>query len=218
MTIDDTFSETGLVDLGRDFQGLDQKQFTTEVLPTTPQVVNDSDVLEEAQPYGAAMIKKFLAFGTSAQSSTTKGPAPLAPTSIRVRVLNGSGVALVADQASQELHGLGYKLAGTGNAKNFGYTTNEIEYGLKGSAAAHRLGASLVDGATLVEDTALSGSTVDLIVGSYWDGVESNTVSSSPTTTIPGESGTTGTTPAGDVVFDNPQTLPEPWDPTTCSG
>jgi polyisoprenyl-teichoic acid--peptidoglycan teichoic acid transferase len=79
VTIDSTLSLSQLFSLGSEFHSLSQKQLTTEVLPTTPTVMNGNDVLLPAQPYDAQMVRQFRAFGSSpakgvAGSTTTAAP------------------------------------------------------------------------------------------------------------------------------------------------
>lgn len=220
VTIDDTFSEGLLLSLASTFHGLGQKALTTEVLPTTPQVLDGNDVLFEAQPYDEQMIAKFLAFGagtgsssggSSSHSTTTTVPS-ITPAQVSVQVLNGNGTSGAAGTAAGQLRGVGFTVSGTGDASTFTYTSNEVEYGPAGLEAAQLLQRSLVGGATLVEQSGLTGDSVVLVIGSSYSGVNAPAggSSSATTTTVP-------STPASDVVFDNPQTLPEPWDPTPCS-
>ncbi|HEV2361770.1 MAG TPA: LytR C-terminal domain-containing protein, partial [Acidimicrobiales bacterium] len=120
---------------------------------------------------------------------------------------------------SSALQGEGFTVSGTGDASTYNYAHTEIEYGSGTSgalAAATELRAGLVSGATLVPDASLSGSNVTLIVGSDYNGVRTPPAASG--------SGVTTTTvtsntqpPPSDIVFDNPKTLPEPWNPTTCT-
>lgn len=207
VTIDDTLSESALFDLATQFHGVGQGSLTTEVLPTKPQVLNGADVLEPAQPFDSQMIAKFLAFGTS--TGSTKAPS-VSPSQVDVKVLNGNGGAGAAGSAASQLRGLGFHVSGTGDASNFNYGGNEIEYGPSGQAAASLLRARLAGGATLVQQSGLGADSVVLIVGSSYAGVVSPGSAPATTTTAPPAS-------ASNVVFDNPKTLPEPWDPTTCN-
>jgi LCP family protein required for cell wall assembly len=219
VTIDDALSEGDLFDLAKEFHGLGEKALTTEVLPTTPQVLNGNDVLDEAQPYDEEMIAKFLAFGTGTGSSshgassgttTTNLPA-IAPSQVSVQVLNGNGQAGAAGTAAGQLQSLGFVVSSTGDASSFSYGSNEVQYGPAGHAAAELLQSRLVGGATLVEEPSLTGSGLVLLVGSSYAGVVASASSAgAPTTTAPA-------TAPSDVVFDNQQTLPEPWDPTPCN-
>lgn len=207
VTIDDSLSESALFDLATQFHGVGQNSLSTEVLPTKPEVLNGSDVLQPAQPYDSQMIAKFLAFGTS----TGAGKAPsVSPSQVDVKVLNGNGNAGAAGSAAGQLHGLGFHVSGTGDASSFNYGANEIEYGPSGQAAASLLRSRLAGGATLVQQSGLGGDSLVLIVGSSYAGVVAPGSTPPTTTTAP-------PTSASNVVFDNPKTLPEPWDPTTCN-
>ncbi len=210
VTIDSALSESALLSMANDFRGLGQKALNTEVLPTEPEVLNGADVLLPAQPYDQQMIAKFLAFGTkpATSSSTTTTVPAIPPSQISVQVLNGNGLSGAAGTAATALQGAGFKIAGTGDAASFTYSANEIEYPSSERAEAQVLAAHLVGGAHLVADASLQGKTIDLIVGSTYNGVTGPSQSQPATTT---------TSPSGNVVFDTPQTLPEPWDPTTCN-
>jgi LCP family protein required for cell wall assembly len=218
VTIDDTFTSGSLFGLAEEFHGLSQKALNTEVLPTEPEVLNGSDVLAEAQPYDEQMITKFLAFGAGTGSSSSAGGGPttttapaIAPSTVSVQVLNGNGTSGAAGTAEGQLRGIGFTVSGTGDASSFTYGANEIEYGPSGQQAAQLLQSKLVGGATLVPQSTLTGSSLVLVVGSSYAGViTSGGTASAPTTTVPPAS-------SSNVVFDNPQTLPEPWDPTTCN-
>ena len=221
--IDDTLGEGELISIANEFRGLGQKALSTEVLPTTPAVLNGADVLFPAQPYSQRLIAKFLAFGSTAKSghpgssgsggpTSTTAPAILA-SQVSVQVLNGNGTSGAANTAATALRNAGFTVSSTGDAASFTYSSNEVEYGPSGLAAAQLLQSSLTGGATLVPDSSLSGSSVILVVGSHYAGVSApgsgTSTSTTTTTTLP--------TSAANVVFDNPQTLPEPWDPTPCN-
>jgi hypothetical protein len=126
-------------------------------------------------------------------------------------VLNGNGRSGAAGTAAGQLQSLGFVVSSTGDASSFSYGSNEIQYGPAGHAAAELLQSKLVGGATLVEEPNLTGSDLVLDVGSSYAGVLAPASSAGATsTTLPA-------TPPSDVVFDNQQTLPEPWDPTPCN-
>jgi len=56
------------------------------------------------------------ATSSGSTSSTTKGGNTKDPSQVRVLVLNGSGTAMAAATKANALRGLGYAIAGTGNA------------------------------------------------------------------------------------------------------
>jgi hypothetical protein len=87
----------------------------------------------------------------------------VAPSEIKVRVLNGAGVSGIARKTSEALQALGYQVTGVGDAKNR-LSQSQIEYGSKRSADALTLSAAL-GGVKLVEVPGLGESLV-LTIGS----------------------------------------------------
>ena len=101
--------------------------------------------------------------------SLTKPPAAVPkkltvpPGSIRVTVLNGTGVARRAATAADELRGVGFRVAGTGNADNADYAKTIVQYAPGDEAAAATLAASLHNATT--KAVASQGETLTVIVG-----------------------------------------------------
>jgi LCP family protein required for cell wall assembly len=101
---------------------------------------------------------------------TTEAPATVAPADVTVQVFNGSGISGLAGSAATSLGGAGFVVAGTGNADSQDYTATEIRYVAGDEALANALVAQ-VPGATLkAVDDAVSG-TVQLVLGSDFNGV-----------------------------------------------
>ena len=70
------------------------------------------------------------------------------PNDIRVTVLNGTGVARRAATAADELRGVGFRVAGTGNADRTDYTRTVVRYAPGDEQAAATLAASLPNSVT----------------------------------------------------------------------
>jgi LCP family protein required for cell wall assembly len=88
------------------------------------------------------------------------------PSNVKVKILNGSGVAGIASQAAAGLTSRGFDVTGTGNAASFAYTKSVIEYASATDlAAVNTLKQQLTDVTTL-QDSSLTPGTVDLILGS----------------------------------------------------
>jgi len=101
---------------------------------------------------------------------STEAPATVAPADVTVQVYNGSGISGLAGSAATALQGAGFGVAGTGNADSQDYTVTEIRYTAGDEALANALLAQ-VPGATLkAVDDATSG-TVQLVLGSDFNGV-----------------------------------------------
>lgn len=108
---------------------------------------------------------------TESRSETTEPqaaqtpPAELTPpTSLSVKVLNGSGTAGVANSVAGVLKAAGYNVTGVGNARRFNYENSTIFYksGRKYEAEAARNAISK-PGATLEEENAVTDG-VDLVI------------------------------------------------------
>lgn len=85
------------------------------------------------------------------------------PSQIRVTVLNGSGVARRAATAADELRGVGFRVASTGNADRSDYDVTTIRYAPGDEAAAATLAASLRSAKT--QPGPARADTLTVIVG-----------------------------------------------------
>src|SRR3954453_2658939 len=113
-------------------------------------------------------------------SSESAAPLVVAPSAIRVRVLNGTGETGLAHKVAQELAARGFVVVGTGDADSTGYTTTVVRYGPDRNQSSQTLAAS-VTGATRQINGALSG-TLELIVGTDYAGTKAVKVTT-PTAT-----------------------------------
>lgn len=87
------------------------------------------------------------------------------PASVKVRVLNGSGVSGIAAQAAAALSGRGFDVTGTGDAASFGYTSSVIEYASAASQPEVATLAKQLTSVTVRRDPSLAPGTIDLILG-----------------------------------------------------
>jgi LCP family protein required for cell wall assembly len=129
----------------------------------------------------------------SRDQALVKPPAPLPkkltvpPGSIRVTVLNGTGIAKRAAHAADELRTAGFRVAGTGNADGPTYEHTTVRYAPGDEAAAATLAASLGG----VQTESVSGATtVTLVVGTDYRTPVPVKVSGTPATTAPRPSAT----------------------------
>ncbi len=186
LTLDKGFSQNLLLSLGKRFRGLSPDSLPTATLPTSPATVSGADVLLLQQPQAQQAIADFLHPG-KATSSTTTTPGPsttsnVAPSSVRVAVLNGTGRPGEAAKAATDLQRQGFVVTSTHSANNFSYTSSVVRY-LPGNEAKAQLLANAVQGnAQLQPDSSLQGADVELITGQSYLGIA----------TVP-VSGTTGT-------------------------
>jgi hypothetical protein len=219
LTIDDTLTKGGLINIANDFKGLPKKHLVTETLPTVGYTTaGGAAVLKEAQPYAQEMIDAFNKIGTvtpkpARSGSTTTSTPPVSPAQVDVQVLNASTVSGIAHSAATALGDQGFQITEIGNAATplAAGKASEIRYGPSGYGAALTLGSALGGPVTYVTDSGLSGNTVSLLIAG--SALSVHAPAATTTTTTPG-AGTTTTTIPSDVVTN---TQPEPWNPYPCT-
>jgi hypothetical protein len=118
------------------------------------------------------------------------------PSSVSVRVLNGSGITGSARTLSDELTALGFLNGGYGNSSRTGVALTEVHTGPNDSAAG-ALVAAYLGGASVVKDDALPAGSVVVIVGT-----------DQPTPHAPGPAGATATSSTSSTIPANPGTTP----------
>jgi LCP family protein required for cell wall assembly len=121
----------------------------------------------------------------TAAPATPETPVTVAPSAVSVEVYNGSGTAGLAAEASDELEAAGFVVTSTGNADRSDYEQTVIRHAAGDAALATALVGS-VPGATTEVDEDAAGGTVQLVLGSDFNGVGRPTtppVPSAPATT-----------------------------------
>jgi len=128
--------------------------------------------------------------GGGAQVLTTS------PSNVKVKILNGSGRQGIASQAAAALTGRGFDVTGTGNAASFAYTKSVIEYSSAADLAAVNTLKQELTNVTDLQDSTLAPGTVELILGSDFNGLvaQSSTASATPTTSAAPSSAATPST------------------------
>jgi LCP family protein required for cell wall assembly len=107
---------------------------------------------------------------TETAAPTTEAPKPVAPADVPVEVYNGSGTGGLAASAAAELTTAGFPVTGTANADSMNYTTTEIRYAAGDETLAAALAAA-IPGATVVAKDDVTSGTVQLVLGSDFNGV-----------------------------------------------
>jgi LCP family protein required for cell wall assembly len=101
---------------------------------------------------------------------TSEAPASVAPADVTVDVFNGSGTSGLAGTAATALEAAGYQVGSTGNADSMDYTTTEIRYAAGDEGLAATLAAAVPGAVSKQVDDATSG-TVQLVLGSDFNGI-----------------------------------------------
>ena len=169
--IDDTLSTADIRRLAGRFKSLAPEAVDMLSLPVVATRVKatGASVLELEQPEAQEMIDRFN--GKTEEISTPDQLPKVIPGSIRVRVLNGSGVGGQATKASFGLQRAGFAVSGTGDAPSFQYTRSLVRYGSGQKEKALVLQAYIEGGAQIVEDRKLVGGDLQLITGSTYVGI-----------------------------------------------
>src|SRR5205085_8217483 len=127
VTIDKSLSTKDILRLGKRFKSLDPAAVDMITLPGVNANVGGAAVLKPKQPDAQEVIDRF---NGTAQEAAASGPPPnILPSTVTVRVLNGSGVGGQGGQTAARLQAFGFNTAGTGDADAFNYTTPVIKYG-----------------------------------------------------------------------------------------
>jgi LCP family protein required for cell wall assembly len=138
----------------------------------------------------AATLHAFFAELSSdpqaATATTPAAPAAVAPGDVSVQVFNGSGTKGLAATAATALTSAGFQVAGTANADSMNYTATEIRYASGDEALAGTLAAAIPGATTKQLDGATSG-TVQLVLGSDFNGVGQPVTAAPPAATTTGE-------------------------------
>jgi LCP family protein required for cell wall assembly len=108
-------------------------------------------------------------------------PLDVPPSSIQVRTLNGSGVDGAATKAQQQLGAKGFQVIGVGDAASSDFLSTVVRYdpAYESSVDAARTLAASLGNATRVKSPGL-GSTLEVVVGKDWPGVNKVVVKKTP--------------------------------------
>lgn len=229
LTVDSAFSNSLLIDLARDFHGIDPSTIATLTLPNYPFTTpGGADVLGLQQPQAAQAIAAFNHFGDTPPPATTttkppkkSAPPPritapavtVAPSSVSVEVANGDGVTAQAAKMTSFLTGKGYQATVNPLSPNGHFATTEVRYAPDAKTAAEQIGAAIPGGAKLVESSALTPTAynVEVITGDSYTVATGGT----PAATAPASSASSSapTTPPTTLPGTNPDTYVLPGTP-----
>jgi LCP family protein required for cell wall assembly len=212
VTIDKGLSANDIFSLASKFQSLSPDTVDMETLPTVPGSVVigglNASILRAKQPDAQELLDKFNGKEPPPAPPTAQNVPPgVLPSTVRVRVLNGSGVAGQATKVASELgtNGTGFNIAGLGDADSFRYIQSVITYGPGQEDKAKLLQAVLKAPAQLKSDPNLKAIDLTLVVGSDYSGVLPlpGSAATAPTTTAPATPSTT-VAPSSDATGKSP--------------
>jgi LCP family protein required for cell wall assembly len=200
--IDDSFSIGEIGDLAQRFRSLDPNAVQMLTIPTVPANVGGAAVLRMKQPDTKEVIDAFLARTPPAAPTTGTAVPNIPPSSIRIRVLNGSGAEGQAREVGQALGDIGFNVAGLGQAGSFRNTDTVITYGTGQRDKALVVQSKIQGGTVLKEDATLRSIDVVVTTGGNFGGVVgapsgSSTTGKPATPATTAKPGTKVTTPPG---------------------
>ena len=192
MTTDSGMSVSNLVGIAESLRHLSSKNVQFITAPNQAWPANPARV-QFAQPQAdqvfAAIahdvtVPKVKVGPSATPSSGGAQVLTTSPSNVKVKILNGSGVAGIASQAAAALTSRGFDVTGTGNAASFAYTKSVIEYSSAADMTAVNTLKQELTNVTDLQDSTLAPGTVELILGSDFNGLvaQSSTASATPTT------------------------------------
>jgi LCP family protein required for cell wall assembly len=181
LTFDDRLKVGTITDLALSLKGLDPGKVTFLTAPVADpglrvggQLAVKLDDVAGRALWEAIRRDGPLPGAVPPQAGSTASPLAVAPSGIRVRVLNGTGERGVARRAAGDLERLGFTVVGTGDADDKTYTSTVVRHGVDRAESARTLSAAL-EGAGVQVDATL-GRTLEVVIGADYDGAVPVTV------------------------------------------
>jgi LCP family protein required for cell wall assembly len=192
MTTDSGMSVSDLVGIAESLRNLSSKNVQFITAPNQAWPANPARV-QFAQPQADEVFSAIARDVTvpkvrvTPSATTSSGGAQVlttSPSNVKVKILNGSGQQGIASQAASALTSRGFDVTGTGNAASFAYTKSVIEYASATDMAAVNTLKHELTNVTTLQDATLTPGTVELILGSDFNGLvpQNPTSSAAPST------------------------------------
>jgi LCP family protein required for cell wall assembly len=181
-----------LVEAFRTVNPNDQSALEMQTLPWKPGPdQGGANVLYPDDPAWREMAKRIGEFGTVATTNS------VAPSDVKLRVLNGTGKDGAAEAARKELIKIGFEKGGVGNDQRGNVAVTEVRYA-RGAEEAGKLVLGFVDPtARLVLDPTLEGADVALVLGNDFVSILVPASSTTATGSVPSSTGPTLIEPEG---------------------
>ena len=175
MTTDSGMTASELVGIAESLHHLSSKDVQFITAPNQAWPPDPTARVQFAQPQADEVfsaiahdvtIPKVKVAPSAAPSSGGAQVLTTSPSNVKVKVLNGSGLAGIAAQAATGLTSRGFDVTGTGNAASFAYTKSVIEYASTADMAAVDTLKQQLTNVTGLQVSSLTPGTVVLILGS----------------------------------------------------
>jgi hypothetical protein len=187
-----------LFDLGRRFRSFDPDNLETYSLDgaVTPDMVGPADILRLDERAAAPIFDLF----RDPRPPADEPAEDLEPSSVHLRVLNGTGQPQEATDAGAALGAAGFAIDGVGDSPVLGADQTLVQYPPGQEAAADLVARWLAGGAQLEEVEGADG--IVLVTGSDWDGVRDRPRAASGTGSTAASTAATSTTSDGGGTTD----------------
>ena len=202
MTTDSSMDLGTMIKVVQSLKGLSAQSVEFIEVPSVDYPLN-ANWVQWAQPQAAALFaaiahdRKLPKATRHATGATTPTLASVAASQVRVKVLNGSGVAGIASQAGRSLASRGFNVVGTADAARFGYSASVIRYSSAAEESEVQTLKSELADVVLRRDAALAPGTLELVIGSSYTGLADSPAPSATTSATP--SPTVTASPAASV-------------------
>ncbi len=185
MTADPGLTLTRMLQIATGMRGLASKSTQFIQIPTVAYPANTNWVQwtpQDARLFAAIAHNVQVPKVRKSRKPVRSAPAVVLakPSTVKVEVLNGSGVAGVASTASADLTSRGFVVVGSTNAASFSYTGTVVQYASGADLLKARAVAADVSGASVQQNARLAAGTVDMIVGSSFGGMKPAAAAKSP--------------------------------------
>ncbi len=169
---------SSLLQIAESVQGLSAKSVQFIQVPSATATVNANWVTwtPQASALFAAIAhdRKLPKPGKKVTGPKTTPVLDASPSQVDVQVLNGSGVAGVASTVAASLTSRQFNVVGTGDASNFGYTNSVIKYASPADKPAVKTLKHELSNVTVEQDSSLIPGTLELIIGSAYQGLRAS--------------------------------------------
>lgn len=196
MTTDTGLDQNSMLQIAESMEGIKSSAVQFITAPNVPYPADDNDVVFE-QPQANELFNAIQHDTTLPSAKKSKKPgkksssAPTldaSPAKVNVEVLNGSGVSGIAAQVGGDLSGRGFNVVGTGDAPPFDFTSSQIEYAASSDIPEVNTLKAQIPNVEVRQDSALTPGTIELIVGSSFTALNSQSSSSPSSSASPAPS------------------------------
>ncbi len=199
METDSGLQQSAMLQIADSLRGLSSQSVQFVTAPNVPYTGDPTAEVQLEQPQADALFNAIAHDTKLPQPKKAKKPkrstTPVlltTPSKVNVNVLNGTDISGLAGQAGSDLTGRGFNVVSTGDAGTTGYTDPVIEYASAADLPAARTLKAQLSDVTIAKDTGLTPGTLDLIVGSSFNGLASAPSKPSPPPSVDNLSSTYG--------------------------